>query len=77
MLEPGGDNQSPGGLMCWRLAVALRLIEAQHRVGDFAAFHRAEGFVYVFELAAPADHRRIIFRFQDGKAYDANLVDYH
>src|SRR5205085_6386231 len=31
-------------------------VEHQHRAGDLAGLHRAEGLVHVLELAAAADH---------------------
>src|SRR5271166_2986371 len=61
---------------------APRLIEGQHRAGDFAGFHRAEGFVDVAETAALGHHvveveAALAVEFEIGRDVGAEAVGAH
>jgi proteic killer suppression protein len=59
----------------------LALLDAARQIGDldFATFrlHPLKGDLKGFWSLTVRANWRIIFRFEDGRAFDVDLVDYH
>jgi toxin HigB-1 len=59
----------------------LALLDAAQKIGDLdvATFrlHPLKGDLKGFWSLAVRANWRIIFRFEDGRAFDVDLVDYH
>ena len=63
-----------------KIAVILARLDAAEQIGDMNApglrLHRLAGNLKGFSVTITANWR-VIFRFDDGKAFDVDLVDYH
>lgn len=60
----------------------LTLLNAIESPAEFAMFrglraHPLKGDLRGFWSVAITGDRRIVFRFEDGRAFDVNLLDYH
>jgi proteic killer suppression protein len=64
-----------------RLKVVLSYLDAAVKPGDLSApgfrLHRLKGELRDFWSVSVSGNWRVIFRFEDGDAYDVDLVDYH
>ena len=64
-----------------KIAVILARLDAAEQIGDMNApglrLHRLAGELKGFWSVTVTANWRVIFRFDDGKAFDVDLVDYH
>ena len=64
-----------------RLNVVLSYLDAAVSSGDLSVpgvrLHRLKGQLRDFWSVSISGNWRVIFRFEDGDAYDVDLVDYH
>ncbi len=64
-----------------RLKQILALLETARTVNDMdlpgLRLHLLKGELNGFYSISVSGNWRVIFRFEDGNAYDVNLVDYH
>jgi proteic killer suppression protein len=64
-----------------RISVILANLDSAHRIGDLDRpgfrLHPLKGDLKGFWSIAVSANWRIVFRFEDGKANDVDLVDYH
>ena len=64
-----------------KIAIILARLDAAEQIGDMNApglrLHRLAGKLKGFWSVTVTANWRVIFRFDDGKAFDVDLVDYH
>ena len=76
-----GDRSRVRADQAERLAVALADLDDARRPSDLDLpgyrLHPLKGDLREFWSIAISGNWRIIFRFDDGDAYDVHLVDYH
>jgi toxin HigB-1 len=65
-----------------KIADILAAIDTAAQPADIALFpgwrlHRLKGELKGFWSVTVTRNRRLIFRFEDGDAFDVDLVDYH
>ncbi len=64
-----------------KIAVILARLDVAEQIGDMNApglrLHRLAGNLKGFWSVTVTANWRVIFRFDDGKAFEVDLVDYH
>ena len=77
------SDPQPSGSPTWRIVVALALadIDDARKPSDLDLpgyrLHRLKGGLKGYWSIAISGNWRVIFRFEDGDAYDVDLIDYH
>ena len=76
-----GDTHRLPAKRAGRIAEILRLLDSSSSPADLRAagyrLHRLAGNRAGFSAVPVSGKLRVVFRFQDGNAYDVEVVDYH
>ena len=76
-----GDPSRVGATRADRVALALADLDDAHKPSDLDLpgyrLHPLKGNLKDFWSISVSGNWRIVFRFDDGDAYDVDLVDYH
>ncbi len=76
------DARGVGAGLVKRLRRLLHQVDTAHTIGDLRRFpgdrlHQLKGKLKDFWSLTVSGNWRLIFRFEDGDAFDLDLVDYH
>ena len=78
------EKDNPKGLRADQLAKIARILARLDEISEVAnldlpgfKLHPLKGDLKGFWAVSVSGNRRIIFRFEGGRAYDVDLVDYH
>ena len=76
-----GDPSRVGSALAGRVALALADLDEAHKPSDLDLpgyrLHPLKGDLKGFWSISVSGNWRMVFRFDDGEAYDVDLIDYH